>query len=105
VVYGRPSIAAVKYGITEGGGGEPDEETIERCKDSLKVATAALDAVSRATRDLIINICVRESYPRWMRPTIPTQTDIREGRKFMAGIEALTNAAATGKARGKRRAA
>lgn len=105
VIYGRESVAAVRYGLTVAGRDEKDETDpeyirwIEGIKAQLRNATKAMDAVSRQHRDALVNLVVYERAPCWMLPRIPSLSDLRDGKRFAEAIRALAVAMASGKKR------
>ncbi|NIA72287.1 hypothetical protein HBA54_27215 [Pelagibius litoralis] len=93
-VHGKGSVAAVRYGETWGGTDvDPDDkqyhEWLAGIEAELDMTIAALDACSRAHRDIVKSIAVYERTPRWLVGHIPTRSDVREGEKFKEGMKAL----------------
>ncbi len=88
--HGRLSLAAVSYDGVSGGQGSlltrlSDEEAA-KAEKKLKGAQAVLMAAGRAIKDTIDNLVVYERTPRWMRPTVPRDSDMVEGDRAKKGL-------------------
>lgn len=98
-LFGRPNVSAGRYeerlDREERDAAEHDDpnseasRALQAIRDRYDRALAALDAISRHTRDDVLNVVVYERWPRFLMPVIPALSDLREARRVKAGLEAL----------------
>lgn len=92
VVHGRPSVAAVSYdGTQRGSTPHPDDDEHERWlgerERELKDADSALG--SRQVVDMVRSVCVYGRYPRWLKPVVPLDRDVRDARRLVEALRVL----------------
>lgn len=109
-VFGRGSTSAGRYEerldheeeLAAGDYDDPESEANKaqaRIEGKLQRATAALDAVSRQTRDSIVSLCVYERFPRFLLPVMPVARDVAEAQRIKRGLETLAETLGTKRTR------
>lgn len=90
-VIGKDSLAAIDFERSHGRDlREIDEEREEELQRLWRGSVKYL--ASRRTRDELISLCVYERAPRFMRPVIPTSSDLRQAKIVKDGLGDLAEA-------------
>ena len=88
LVFGRTTVAGARYDEMQGRDDfEPDAKWIKARRCELDIADEGF--ASRKERDLVTNLVVFERTPQWLMPVPPTQGDVIEARRTIAGLNNL----------------